>query len=61
MCVRIGQKRLAGALEMGAGTVVSACPACRVNLGDAARALKARKEKVNLEVRDLVELVARAI
>ena len=61
MCVSIGQKRLAGALEMGAGTVVSACPSCRVNLGDAARALKARDAKVRLEVRDLVELVARAI
>lgn len=61
MCVSIGRKRLAGALEMGARTVVSACPACRMNLGDAARALKAQKEKVNLEVRDLVELVARAI
>ena len=61
MCVRIGQKRLAEAVETGAGSVVSACPACRVNLGDAARALKGRDPKLHLEVRDLVELIARAI
>jgi heterodisulfide reductase subunit D len=61
MCLRLGEKRLAGALELGAGMLVSTCPSCRVNLGDAARALKAREEKVKLEVRDLVELVARAI
>jgi heterodisulfide reductase subunit D len=61
MCVRIGQKRLSEAVEMRAGIVVSACPACRINLGDAARALKARDPGVRLEVRDLVELIARAI
>jgi heterodisulfide reductase subunit D len=61
MCVRIGKKRLAEALELGAGTVVSACPACRVNMGDAARALKERDPTISLEVRDIVELVSRAI
>ena len=61
MCVRIAQKRLAEAVEKGAGTVVTACPACRINLGDGVRALKAGQKKVEIATRDLIELLARAV
>ena len=61
MCVRIARRRLTEAAGKGAGMVVSACPACRMNLGDGIRAMKGEDAKLRMEARDIVELVARAL
>ena len=56
----IAYHRALEALEVGADTIVSACPACKSNLNLAAA--KIRKEKKGrLKVLDLTELVAESI
>lgn len=56
----IAYQRILEALEVGADTVVSACPACKANLQLAAA--RARKEKKGrIKVLDIIELVAEAL
>ena len=56
----IAYYRALEALEVGADTIVSACPACKSNLNLAAA--KIRKEKKGrLKVLDLSELVAESL
>nr|MDO8100040.1 (Fe-S)-binding protein [Candidatus Njordarchaeota archaeon] len=49
--LEMAKNRVKEALETGAGTMVSACPFCKRNLGDAAREMAS-----SLKVLDLVEL-----
>jgi len=48
------------ALEVGADTVVSACPACKANLQLAAAKLR-KEKKGRIKVMDITELVAEAM
>ena len=61
MCVDIATKKVREAAELGAGTIVSACPACRINLGDGVRRVNEGGSAPKMETRDLVELVSRAL
>lgn len=61
MCVRIARKRVLEAVGKGAGTPVTACPACKTNLGDGVRSMKAEGGKLRIEMMDIVELVAKAV
>ncbi len=54
---RMGEIRLDQAAEAGAQVVVTACPFCLINLGDA---IKTTGRDGEMEVIDLAELVARA-
>jgi glycolate oxidase len=56
----IAYQRALEALEVGADTVVSACPACKSNLQLAAARLR-KEKKGRLKVMDITELVAEAI
>lgn len=61
MCVDIASKKVHEAFELGAGTIVSSCPACRINIGEAARSLNETAGGPRMATRDLVELVSRAL
>jgi glycolate oxidase len=56
----IAYQRMLEALEVGADTVVSACPACKSNLQLAAARLR-KEKKGRLKVMDITELVGEAI
>ncbi|NWF93878.1 MAG: FAD-binding protein [Syntrophaceae bacterium] len=56
----IAYQRMLEALEVGADTVVSACPACKSNLQLAAARLR-KEKKGRIKVMDITELVAEAI
>jgi glycolate oxidase len=53
----IAYQRILEALEVGADTVVSACPACKANLQLASARLR-KEKKGRIKVMDLTELVA---
>ena len=56
----IAYQRMLEALEVGADTVVSACPSCKANLQ--LEAAKLRKEKKGrIKVMDIIELVTEAM
>jgi heterodisulfide reductase subunit D len=61
MCADIASKKVREAIELGAGTIVSSCPSCRINLGDGVRKVDEGKGGPGIETRDLVELVSRAL
>ena len=61
MCVDIASMKVREALELGAGTIASSCPACRINLGEGARSLNDLAGGPKMATRDLVELVSRAL
>jgi len=52
------EKRLEEAYNTGARTLVSACPFCEQNLGDSA---KRTFDRFGMEVKDILELVHRAL
>ncbi|MCX8116949.1 MAG: FAD-binding oxidoreductase [Desulfobacterota bacterium] len=56
----IAYQRMLEALEVGAETVVSACPACKANLQVAAARLR-KEKKGKIKVMDITELVAEAL
>ncbi len=56
----IAYQRMLEALEVGAETVVSACPACKSNLQIAAARLR-KEKKGKIKVMDITELVAEAL
>ena len=56
----IAYQRMLEALEVGADTVVSACPACKANLQLAAARLR-KEKKGKTKVMDITELVAEAM
>jgi len=56
----IGYKRITEALDIGADTVVSACPACKSNLQVAAARLR-KEKKGRIKVMDITEVVAQAL
>ncbi|MGQ9582257.1 MAG: FAD-binding and (Fe-S)-binding domain-containing protein [Thermoplasmatota archaeon] len=59
MSLEIAERRVLAAAEVGADTIVSACPTCRSNLSQAA-ARVGREGGGRLQVLDIVELLARA-
>jgi heterodisulfide reductase subunit D len=61
MCVDIAARRVREAIELGAKTLVSSCPACDINLGDGIRAAREGAAAPDIHMRDLVELVFRAL
>jgi glycolate oxidase len=56
----IAYKRITEALDIGADTVVSACPACKSNLQVAAARLR-KEKKGRIKVMDITEVVAQAL
>jgi len=56
----IAYQRILEALDVGADTVVSACPACKANLQLAAAKLR-KEKKGRIKVMDIIELVAEAV
>ena len=60
MSLSIGADRLNEAMENDIDIVVSACPACAMNLQHSSRKLKDEKN-VKIKVMDIMEVVARAI
>ncbi len=56
----IAYQRMLEALEVGAETVVSACPACKANLQVAAARLR-KEKKGKIKVMDITELIAEAL
>jgi glycolate oxidase len=56
----IAYKRILEALDVGAETVVSACPSCKSNLQVAAARLR-KEKKGRIKVMDITELVAEAL
>ena len=61
MCVELASRKVREARELGARTMVSSCPACRINLGDGIRSVNDGAATSDMEMRDLVELVSRAL
>jgi glycolate oxidase len=60
MSLEISYKRVQQALDVGADTIVSACPACKSNLQLAAARLR-KEKKGRMKVMDITELVAEAL
>ena len=60
LSAEIAYQRMLEALEVGADTVVSACPACKANLQLAAARLR-KEKKGKIKVMDITELVAEAM
>jgi glycolate oxidase len=56
----IAYQRMLEALEVGADTVVSACPSCKANLQLAAAKLR-KEKKGRIKVMDIIELVTEAM
>ncbi|RLG48250.1 MAG: hypothetical protein DRN90_03780 [Thermoproteota archaeon] len=54
--VKVAQLRVNQALETGAGILATSCPSCKMNLSEGAKVLN-----TNIDVVDLVEVVARNI
>ena len=61
MCIDLASEKVEEAAELGASVIVSACPACRINIGDAALRARAGKKGHWPVARDLVELVSRSL
>jgi heterodisulfide reductase subunit D len=61
MCIDIASRKVQEARQLGAGMIASSCPACRINLGDGVRRSNEAAGGARMAVRDLVELVARAL
>ena len=60
MSLEISYKRVQQASDVGADTIVSACPACKANLQIAAARLR-KEKKGRIKVMDITELVAEAL
>ena len=56
--MRVGEKRVEMADEVGAEVIVTACPFCLINLEDA---IKTSGKEGKIEVIDLAELVERSL
>ena len=56
--MRIGEKRVEMADEVGAEVIVTSCPFCLINLEDA---IKTSGKEGNMEVIDLAELVEKSL
>jgi glycolate oxidase len=60
MSLDIAYKRVQQALDVGADTIVSACPSCKSNLQQGAARLR-KEKKAKVKVMDVTELLAQAV
>jgi Fe-S oxidoreductase len=60
MSLAIAEKRVLAAIDVGADTIVSACPTCKSNLSQAAAKL-AKEGKPRVQVLDISELLAKVV
>ena len=60
MSLEIAEKRVLAAIDVGADTIVSACPTCKSNLSQAAAKL-AKEGKPRVQVMDITELLAKVV
>ena len=60
MSMAIAEKRVLAAIDVGADTIVSACPTCKSNLSQAAAKL-AKEGKPRIQVLDISELLAKVV
>ncbi|MEM3042631.1 MAG: FAD-linked oxidase C-terminal domain-containing protein [Thermoplasmata archaeon] len=60
MSLAIAEKRVLGAVDVEADTIVSACPTCKSNLSQAAAKL-AKEGIARLQVMDIVEVLAKVL
>ena len=60
MSMAIAEKRVLAAIEVGADTIVSACPTCKSNLSQAAAKL-AKEGKPRVQVYDIAEVLAKVV
>jgi glycolate oxidase subunit GlcD len=60
MSLAIAEKRVLAAMDVGADTIVSACPTCKSNLSQAAAKL-AKEGKPRVQVMDISEILAKVV